>query len=175
MRQEAYRQRDALLRLLAGLAVAVLFLSKMPIAPAWSRCFRAFVWSVLQRAEAAAQCLVFVEARQSGNAQHRIELAEYQSALLDSAAVEQRDVPSTAALLRRLRRLQSVLGNLSHNGQRLLRRLRKKTVRTISVACEWLAVSGAPVAPSFARVRAMCACRVSEPWPPPQHLNGSMY
>jgi hypothetical protein len=56
-------QRQKLLRLVAGLLVAVAFVSAGPFSCAVAAWVSSVVSSVLSRAEAAAQCLVIVQAR----------------------------------------------------------------------------------------------------------------
>lgn len=53
-------QRHALLRLLAGLVMAVEFVSRGPFQGALPRWVQSFIHSILRRAEEAAQCLVTV-------------------------------------------------------------------------------------------------------------------
>jgi len=116
-------QRVRLLRLLTGWFAVVAVMSGGPFAVALPRWVRAVFADLLVRAELAAQCLVQVSARlQAGDRWGFVEDASSSFVPLDAAGRTD-DVPSTAALLRRMRALRRLLQNLPHFGRRLLRRL----------------------------------------------------
>jgi len=118
-------QRLRLLRLLAGLLIAVAFASVAPIAPAWSRRVRAFVVSVLQRAELAAQNLVFVQAC--------VMAAErgvgYSPSCVGSQFVvrpfDDDALPTLNELRQRLNALSRLLDVLPRHAERMLRRMKR--------------------------------------------------
>lgn len=118
-------QRLKLLRLLAGLFTAVALLSVGPIAPAWSRWVRSFVFSVLERAEAAAQSLVLAQAcliaRSNGCDVDRARLAQRHIRAMTVSDAD--DVPSLADLRRRIVALRALLKDLPRRSRRLLRRV----------------------------------------------------
>lgn len=117
-------RRLKLLRLLAGWLAAVGFLSVAPLAPAWTRWARGFLASVLSRAEAAAQCLVFIQAREiarkSGGDVDRAWLVRHVD-LPSACALDA--PPSLATLRRRIIALRRVLKTLPRHAMRLLRRM----------------------------------------------------
>ena len=115
-------QRLRLLRLLAGLLVAVAFLSAAPFSTAYRQWLRGFVFSVLTRAEAAAQCLVIAQARILAY-QRGVNFEPAQCLHAVGPASDEK-MPTLAALRRRISALRAVLNNLPRHGMRLLRRMR---------------------------------------------------
>jgi len=132
--QALQTQRDALLRLLAGLFVAVAVISVAPIAPAWSRRVRSFVYSVLQRAEAAGQCLVlaqaYILARDHGGPQGLVRPPSRDP--VEAPCFDADDLPSLAELRCRMNALRALLRNLPRSGRRLLGRMRKRSTPVAS-------------------------------------------
>ena len=119
-------QRLRLLRLVAGLLVAVGFLSVGPVSRVFSEWACGFVGSVLSRAELASRYLVIVQAR-------RI-MAERDIALDFSLhlkrlplAFDTPEAVSRADCRSRLMALQAVLRDLPRHALRLLRRIKKQS------------------------------------------------
>ncbi len=119
-------QRVKLLRLLAGWFTIVELVSMGPLRVELPRWMRSFLQTVLIRAEFAAQSLVIVAAcvavkngaggslpcrAPSVRCSHPTEYAD--------------DVPSTLAILRRMRALRALLKDLPRRGLRLLRTARR--------------------------------------------------
>ena len=156
LEQAIRTQRDALLRLLAGWLAVVVLLSVAPVSPAWTRRVRAFVASVLWRAEAAAHCLVVVYARRL--AADQAGLLALRGDTLFARAVESDEPPSLAELRARLLALRCLLNALPRRARQLVRRLG--------------AVSGSDAAPvtlpgqSRATRRSKRLRVVSQCWPP---------
>ena len=120
-------QRVRLLRLLTGWLAVVAVLSAGPLAvplPLWAR---AYFDDLLIRAELAAQYMVQVSAR----IQARGEFGSAGATCVAPASLDlvPEDVPSTAALLRRMRALRRVLLDLQRFGLRLLRRREGRAAR----------------------------------------------
>ena len=116
-------QRLKLLRLLAGLAVALGFLSTAPVAVGWSRWVRSVVFSVLRRAESAAHSLEFAQAcvdakKCVGQPQHSLPY--------DPAFEADDEPPSLAVLRRRTNALWRILEDFPRHGHRLLRQSAKR-------------------------------------------------
>ena len=116
-------QRFRLLRIVAGLLVAVGLLSVGPVSRRFSLWACHTVESVLSRAEAAAQYLVIAKARilaaQRGGDWGRSQFfASSRPAVTTCEAV-----PSLPDLRRRLRALKFLLTDLPQHAERLLRRI----------------------------------------------------
>ncbi len=127
-------QRHRLLRVLAGLVLAVGFLSAGPVSHAFSRWAREGLSSVLSRAELAAQYLVVVHARliaersgESLDLQKMIDIAHSNCARVGSEH-------SVCGLRRRLWAVQTLLNDLPRRGQRLLRQIERMLRRAVSGA-----------------------------------------
>ncbi len=122
-------QRVKLLRLLAGWISVVAFVTAGPFVGELPRWFRSFLESVLMRAEYAAQNLVFVSACLSAK-------TGLQGALEGPASLQPDDrcevneaetaVPSTEALLRRMKALLTLLQDLPRHGMRSARSVSKR-------------------------------------------------
>ncbi len=113
-------QRVRLLRLLTGWFGLVALMSVAPLAMPMPRWFRAFLSDVVTRAELAAHYMVQVSAR----LQAAETLPDFQKdAPVASTCDPQGKVPSTSALLRRMRALRQLLKDLPRAGRRLLWRL----------------------------------------------------
>ena len=110
-------QRLALLRLLAGLAVAVWFVSCLPVVSMVPRQVRSVVASILIRAESAAASLVYVAAlvlaRRDGIAIANVPMP--------NPALSGGDL-SAKVLLRRIAALRAVLDDLPRHAKRLIQR-----------------------------------------------------
>jgi len=117
-------ERLKLLRLTAGLLLAVVFISAAPFSSACRRHLQDMVFSILTRAEAAVQFLIIAQARVIADGRG---LAFDGMHFLQSAAEPKQDsgeaLPTLAALRRRLNALRAVLKNLRRHGLRLLRRV----------------------------------------------------
>ena len=137
MEQALETQRFKLLRLLAGLAVVVGFLFVAPIAPAWSRWIRGYVFSLLRRAEPAAQSLVLVQAcvlaKGCGEAVDVSRLARRSF----PGEADDEALPSLAALSRRMDALRRVLEDLPRHGRRLLQRAMKRVAELVDELSIW--------------------------------------
>jgi hypothetical protein len=116
--------------LVAGLLVAVGFLSALPVSRSFSDRTCQFIGSVLFRAEAAARCLVIVQARmiaaQSGRTIDRRSISE---ALSRAMAMSEAEV-SLLTSHRRLKALRVMLSDLPRHALRLLHRIEKHQKRT---------------------------------------------
>jgi len=114
-------QRVRLLRLLTGWFAVVALLSAGPLAVPLPRWVRAVIADLLIRAELAAHYMVQVSAR----LQAQGDFAGLAGCDAAPAPTEMTldDVPSTAAILRRMRALRRLLSDLPRYGQRLLRRV----------------------------------------------------
>lgn len=125
-------QRLKLLRLLAGWLSVVAWVSVAPFVGELPRWVRAFLASLVIRAEMAAQNLVFVSAcllaREKPGRFVRRGLGPISDV---EHGVGCDDVPSTRELLRRMHALLTVLEDLSLYGRRLLQRRvpRRRAVR----------------------------------------------
>jgi len=126
MVREIETQRLRLLRLVAGLAVALGFLSIAPISAGFSVWVCGFVVSTLSRAEVAARYLVVAKARrmmaQRGIALDVNRLLNGLPVAFDASNIE----PSVGDCRARLRALQAVLTDLPRHAVRLLRRIEKQ-------------------------------------------------
>jgi len=117
-------QRRKLLRLVAGWLAVVAFMTAAPFAPSWTRWVRALLSSLLDRADAAAQCLLFVEARRIAEAHEgRVDQAWLSRQFDLLTARDADEPPSLAALRRRAMALRCLLDNLSRRAARLLGRM----------------------------------------------------
>ena len=124
-------QRLKLLRLIAGWLAVVAFVSGAPFSPEFPRWVRAYVSSVLSRAECAAQYLVIAQARLIAG---RTGCDFDQALFFDCAALNsagQARGESLAALRGRLKTLRVVLENLPRYGLRLLHRVEKRARRLV--------------------------------------------
>ncbi len=137
-------QRHRLLRVLAGLVLAVRFLSAGPVSHAFSRWAREVLSSVLSRAELAAQYLVVVQARliaeRSGepvDLQRMIDIAHS-----NSASVVSKD--TICGLRQRLLAVQTLLNDLPRRGQRLFRRSEGAIRQVVSEALSLLCLETQP-------------------------------
>ena len=120
-------QRHRLYRVLAGLVLAIGFLSLAPLSQTFSCRAREVLASVLSRAELAARYLVVAQARVL--AERSVD-SERLMALNDRVADSD---TSVSGLWRRVRALQSVLNNLPRQGRRLLRRI-ERAIRCVGDA-----------------------------------------
>ena len=125
-------QRVRLLRLLSGWFAVVAVLSGGRLAvplPLW---VRVFFDDLLIRAELAAQYMVQVSARM----QARGDFAMAEGVFVQPArvALAPDEVPSTDALMGRMRALRRVLRELPRYGRRLLRRLRGRAIDRIALS-----------------------------------------
>ena len=159
-------QRHRLLRVLAGLVLAVGFLSAGPVSHAFFKWAREVFSSVLSRAELAAQYLVVVQARliaersgESLDLQKMIDIAHSNSARVGSE-------DSVCGLRRRLRAVQTLLNNLPRRGQRLLRQIERMLRRAVSGA---LSLSYPEPQPSFDTAWRITSARIERP-PDKRHL-----
>ena len=153
-------QRQRLLRVLAGLVLAVGFLSAGPFSQAFSRWARGVFSSVLSRAELASQYLVVVQARliadRSGapiDLQMMIDVA-----LRNSVATECEG--SVCGLRQRLRAVQTLLNDLPRRGQRLLRQIERMLRRAVSGA---LTLSYPEPQPSINGAARIALARIERP------------
>ncbi len=112
-------QRLKLLRLLAGLVYVLAFVSVLPVASVMPVRVRAYVASVLDRAEAAADCLVIVAASLLFG--YRMPPENDLPMPLNAERMDERDV-SAECLLQRIVALKTVLENLPRYAKRLVRR-----------------------------------------------------
>lgn len=130
------RLRLRLLRLVAGWLVAVAFLSAAPFSCAVTRWVGEFLFSVLSKAEAAAQSLVFVQARllaaRSGG---RVDSACLRDFRLRDTGKDEPDL-ALATLRKRLDALRALLEDLPRSGARLLRRAEKRARRLLGTERE---------------------------------------
>ena len=123
-------QRLRLLRLVAGLVVAVEVLSVGPFSRGFSVWFCGFIGSILYRAEVAARYLVIAEARRIA-ACRGLPVDHSRFSVFGSpefAARETEFPPSD--LGERLRALRAVLLDLPRHARNLVRRTEKQTRRT---------------------------------------------
>ena len=119
-------QRLRLLRLLAGLLVAIGFLSVGPVSRGFSDWACGFVGSVLSRAEAAARCLVIAQARLIAERMGSgIDRSLFSMPAIHDFSDSDTDV-SLSDLHRRLCALRALLSNLPRHALRLLRRIEKR-------------------------------------------------
>ena len=154
MEQALETQRLKLLRLLAGLAVALGFVSLAPAVSLLPRWARSYVASVLVRAESAVQSLVYVTA--CGVLRERALTSPVGLSFpsLPTAALPE-DEPSTAALLHRIKVLRSVLEDLPRHAKRMIARLIKPESKPRTPSQDWkilVEVSATADAPIAARI-----------------------
>jgi len=116
-------QRVKLLRLLTGWFAVVALITAGPLAVPLPRWVRAVFADLLVRAEFAAQCLVRVSARLQAGERWAVAGASRSAFVGLATANCADDIPSTTALLRRMRALRRLLQDLPRFGRRLLRRL----------------------------------------------------
>jgi len=150
------------------------FLSVAPLTPAWSQRGRAFIASVLRRAEATVEQMIFVQAcliaKRCGDDGRWIAFADLS---LTGQVFSDADnsAPSIANLRGRFLALQYRLKHLRCLGERLFRRMKKKTARGAAV------LSHAP-----ADTRTICRentvhwmrndqCCAPEMWHPPREFS----
>ena len=127
-------QRLRLLRIVAGLLVAVGVLTIGPVSCRFSDWVLDFVRSILSRVETAARYLVIAQARLMGA---RGGLDSDQSQLLDSLAsvfVAEETGDSLPGCRKRLKALLAVLTHLPRHAARLIRRIERQT-RGAARAC----------------------------------------
>lgn len=134
-------QRVKLLRLLVEWFAIVGFLSLGPLRVELPRWLRAFLASLLIRAELAAQNLICVAACVAANKGMGQSAAPRVASLPYVKPNDSDDtVPSTQALIRRMKALRGLLENLSRHGLRMLRRragTKSKRARAVwPIGCE---------------------------------------
>jgi len=117
-------QRLKLLRLLAGLAMALGLVSLAPAVSMLPRWIRSYVASVLFRAESAVQSLVIVAACGVLRDRATGSLTGLSFPPLPIAALPE-GASSSAALLRRIRVLQAVLEDLPRHAKHMIARMTK--------------------------------------------------
>ena len=125
--QALEKQRLALLRLLAGLMVVVVLMSRVPVvslAPCW---VRRHVLSVLVRAETAANYLVIAAAGILFGARVETPLIGLSP---PSSEPPMPDDCSHEGLLRRIEALRTVLRNLPRSARRLIKRQAKRRLES---------------------------------------------
>lgn len=125
MEQALETQRLKLLRLLAGLAVALGLLSLAPAVSMLPRWVRSYVASVLVRAESAVHSLVIVAACGLLRAQTSGASVGLSFPSLPIEALPE-ETPSTAALFHRIKMLQAMLGDLPRQAERMVARMMKR-------------------------------------------------
>ena len=149
-------QRLKLLRLLAGLAVALGLVSLAPAVSMLPRWVRFYVASVLVRAESAAHHLVIVAAcgllrKQSVGSSVRLSFPTAPDAALADGE------PSTAVLLKRIKSLRSMLRDLPCHAKRMVARMMKAMLEPREPTPDWEICAGrvratdAPVATRIER------------------------
>jgi len=121
-------QRLRLLRLVAGLFVALGFLSVGPVSRGFLVWVCGFVDSVLSRAEVAARYLMIAQAKQMGGEVDRGRLSEIFTHDFDRPETG----ISVADCRARLRALKAVLTDLPRHALRLLRRITNQSQREVS-------------------------------------------
>ena len=159
-------QRLALLRLLAGWQIAVAVLTAAPFAPAFTRWVCGLVFSVLLKAEAAAECLVFVQARLIASERGgSVDLAwPSRTGIGRSGDVD--EPPCPAELCRRLKALRRLLDDLPKHGRRLLRRI--QAARDASAVAVRLSDQDAALSGGRTVRFAAHQCALRAPWHPPR-------
>jgi len=149
-------QRLKLLRMIAGLLSVVVFVSLVPFSCECRRWVRGMVFSVLSRAECAAQNLVIAQAaviaRQCGLRVDFERVLRGATSQSPEGLVSEMDVPSLRALRLRLVALRAVLLNLPRCAKRLLRRaMRGRSGKTSTppppaidalMLCDWCLEGG---------------------------------
>ena len=120
-------QRDALLRHLAGWLAVVEFVSGGPFALPLPRWFRAFLDTLLIRAELAAHYLLVASAKMQAKCRGVVfdgfrqdTVSRFEGRLSDFGS--ERDAPSSEALRRRLVALRTLLKNLHSEARRLMQK-----------------------------------------------------
>ena len=118
-------QRQRLLRILAGLVLLLVLMSRFPAVSRLPEWVRASVLSVLIRAELAAHHLVIATASLQLREQSSVSLVglRFQPLLVKASP---RDDDCAEQLLRRIMSLRAVLSDLPKQAERLLRRLIKR-------------------------------------------------
>ena len=120
-------RRLRLLRLTAWMLLALGFVLSAPFSNACRLRLREFVFSILTKAEAAAQLLVIVQARavarRSGLSVDFTRSLQAVDVTMTDALFSHEDLPTLSMLRRRLRVLRAVLENLPRHSLRLLRRM----------------------------------------------------
>ena len=165
-------QRTKLLRLLAGWLVIAEWLPVAPFVGELPRWLRSFLGSLVTRAEFAAQSLVFVSAR----LQAQNGLGEWIGPQPDAFAVDEANgwisdgVPSTGALLRRMKALRALLDDLPRAGRRLWRRCKKRQPSLLRAGAWSRDEELFPVAQNEARWKKSIARRLKRP-PDKSHLS----
>jgi len=124
-------QRLKLLRIVAGLVVAVGFLALGPVSRVFSERGLGFVGSVLARAEAAARNLVITQVCLIAGRRGLALDCSLMVALSGADLVPEDTDVSWAACQRRLKVLRAVLSNLPRQALRLLRRIAKHARRKV--------------------------------------------
>jgi len=153
-------QRVKLLRLLAGWFAIVGFLSAGPLRLELPRWMRAFFAALLIRAEFAAQSLVWVAACVAAKKTASPSTQLHAASLPFIKPIASGDpVPSTQALLHRMKALMALLENLPRHGLRLLRRRVRGKSKQPRLAAEWRSDSGS----SLSRVRGLADQRIDRP------------
>lgn len=129
MEQAIETQRLRLLRLLAGLLVAIGFLSVGPVSRGFSALACGFFGSILSRAEAAAGYLVIAQARQIAVCMGLdVDRSRFSMPLSPEFSACEADT-SLFDIRQRLCALQAVLMNLPRHALRLLRRIEQAARR----------------------------------------------
>ena len=119
-------QRLRLLRFLAGLAVAVGFLSVGPVSRGFSVWACDYISSILSRAELAARCLVIAQARMIAKSNDACDFTRFSDAF---DAPEAGQSPSDCRA--RFKVLRAVLMDLPRHARGLLRRIEKQSRRAL--------------------------------------------
>ena len=118
-------QRAALLRILSGLVFVLALVSQMPVVSLVPRWVCAYASSVLSRAEAAANSLVFVVACVLfGNRAAAVPMDR--PPLVSEALPE--NSPSIDGLMRRIAALRAILNDLPRYARRLVKRYTREIV-----------------------------------------------
>ena len=153
-------QQGKLLRLLAGWFAVVGFMSLGPLRVELPQWMRAFLDSVLIRAEFAAQNLIWVAAYVAAKKGMGGTAGLRPRSIPFLKPVDSLDpVPSTQALLRRMKALRRLLETLPRQGVRMLRRrARNKLKRSF-----WGTVWPVDLAPALSRVCGLVAPRIERP------------
>ena len=127
-------QRLRLLRIVAGLLVAVGVLTIGPVSCRFSDWVLGFVRSILSRAETAARYLVIAQARlMSSRGGMDIDQSQFSVSIASVFVAEAADV-SLPDCRERLNALLAVLTHLPRHAARLIRRIERQT-RGVACAC----------------------------------------
>ena len=157
MEQALETQRLKLLRLLAGLAVALSLVSLAPAVSMLPRWVRTYVASVLIRAEIAVHNLVIVTACGLLRKQGAGSATGFSFPPLPFAALPE-DAASCGALLRRINLLRAVLQDLPRHAKQMIARLRKPKSEPREPLPYWEVYAGVLGAPD-----ALCLARIERP------------